>query len=246
MNSVCILVLLRHRDSSNAVTPEVLNVTKESSNSDFFLSPIARSYDNRNWEKVAGPYQETRLKFSCYTSLQRCRVVFSVKPLYNEGSFYLLSFENNKTFKEKLSRFFSQSTWGPTREMIDTWVFPENLFGMASYLKDQINMPITSLREEFRRGVDFSLLDSSIGNAAVTPKHPCKQESRWRDYAFTSSGDYGKSLTVENVNGGLLLSVNGMPRTIVQSFRSTDSILNGAGHYHLGKLLHHRYLLSLD
>lgn len=232
-DTVCVLVHLRHREDS---VSNPVNVTKESKNSDYYLAPVVRSYNNRSWKKVAGPFQETWIRINCEAVAQNCVIRIPKIQPYDQDSFFLMAFENKRSFKEELSRFFSQSTFGSTRKLIDGWSYSEDQKGMAQFLKDQIALPMTSLREEFRRGADFSLKDSSIGNAGVAPKHPCQQYSRWRDYAFTSSGDYGKTLTVENVTDGLLVSVEGTPRTIVQSFRSTDLVFNGAGTYQIGKL----------
>ena len=119
--------------------------------------------------------------------------------------------------------------------MIDNWAYSQDANGMAQFLKDQIQLPLTSLRAEFRKGADFSMKYNSITTAGVTPQHPCQQYSRWRTYAFTSAGDFGKPIKVINFSGKLLVSVDGMPRTIVQTFRSTDSSLNGRGDYDIGK-----------
>ena len=101
---------------------------------------------------------------------------------------------------------------------------------MAQWIKAQMALPITSLRETYRKGADFSMVGKSIGNANVTPQHPCQTYSRWRDYAFTAD-DYGKQIVVEDFEGKLLVKIGGVPRTIVDSFQADGGLWGGAGTY---------------
>lgn len=233
-NSVCVLVHLAPKQAAD-FREAALNVTTFSKTSDFSLTPVARSYNSRDWETVAGPYDSrSKIKVNCNTG--RCLLrIRRIEPYNITGGFYLMAFTNDKTFNEDLSRFFSQSTFGGTSEMIDNWSYSQDVTGMAQFLKDQIQLPLTSLRAEYRKGADFSMKYNSITSAGVIPQHPCQQYSRWRKYAFTSAGDFGKPIEVINFSGKLLVSVDGMPRTIVQNFRSTDSSLNGKGDYDMGK-----------
>ena len=112
--------------------------------------------------------------------------------------------------------------------MIDNWSYSEDDIGIAQYIKDQVQLPYSSHREEFRRNADFSLVNNKVGAATVTPVHPCSKYSRWRDFAFTGD-DYGKDVKAESFNGRVLLSVAGQPKTIVDSFSQ------GPGAYQFGK-----------
>lgn len=112
--------------------------------------------------------------------------------------------------------------------MIDNWNYTEDDAGVAQYIKDQMQLPLTSLREEYRRGADFSLNGNQVGAAAVMPAHPCSQYSRWRDFAFTGD-DYGAPVKAESFGGKILITVRGAPRTIVDAFGQ------GIGDYSFGK-----------
>ncbi len=95
---------------------------------------------------------------------------------------------------------------------------------MARWVKDQMTtaiVPMTSLRETYRKGSDFSLVGEAVGGAAVTPKHPCAENARFRDYAF-SSDDMGKYFEVVDFQGKYLIVLDGMPRSIVDTFMSND------------------------
>ena len=230
-NTVCVLVHLSPKDPTAA-----MNVTSTSRTTDYNLVPIARSYLNRKWEPVAGPYAHLVKVKKC--NKRRCTVKVPPRPAhYPNDGFHLMTFDNTKTFDEKLSRFFSQVTFGPTSDMISGWSYTKDDAGMAQYVKDQTLLPSTSLRETYRKGADFSLKDKTVGTAAVPPRHPCAQYSRWRDYIFTGD-DYGKAFKVTNFSGKYLLTVDGMVRGVVSDFKSSDSAntLKGAGDYEYGKL----------
>ena len=52
------------------------------------------------------------------------------------------------------------------------------------------------------------------------PRHPCQVNSRWRKHSFLKAdGDWESTLTVKRYNASsILLSVDGIPRTVVSSF----------------------------
>jgi hypothetical protein len=221
---LCALVHVDHADPTNT-TPLVLTSTTPTA--DLKVTPAARSYRKRNWEMSAGPFEQTGIKVVKCT---RKKCVLRVKPTkvasyFSSGNFYLMSFGNEVTFEQDLSRFFGQTTFGGTRDMINGWSHSKDQKGMTDWLRAQMDAPATSVRETFRRGADFSLDEQRIQNAAVAPKHPCKQYSRWREYAFNSD-DYGDPFEVQEKSGGRkLIVIKGMPRTYVTEFKSTT---NGA------------------
>jgi len=236
-STVCVLVHLRPKDPSS--TSSSLSPTSHSS--DYILSPVSRSYEGKPWERVAGPFQSSLdLDIACNLSSNYCDHTITSPDITGTGtgSYYLISYSHTNTFDEELVRFFSQSTYGATRTSIADFKansnYEQSTKGMALWVKDQMELPVTSLRETYRKGADFSLTGQAIGSATVTPKHPCAQYSRWRDYAFTAD-DYGKEFTVQNfgTDGKLLIVMGGQPRTIVDSFQSSDggATWSGAGTY---------------
>lgn len=220
---------LQNKESTNATT-----ATNSSSTADYTLTPVARSYNGRDWDRVAGPYNK-RLKVRSCTDIFCTLKIPPISPYSTSGVFYLMSFKNERTFQEELSRLFSQSTFGGTKDMIVNWGYSQDIDGMAQFIKDQMALNITSFREEYRKNVDFNMKDASIGAAQIAPRHPCAQYSRWREHAFTDAGDFGRKLDVISVSGGFLASVDGMPRTIMPSFSSTSLGLSGAAAYDMGK-----------
>lgn len=232
--------MLVHLEPKDPQATPITSVSKTSRSADFTLTPIARSYYGKKWNNVAGPFQKQIRVRKCQGNKCTIRGVNTIEPYTSasspNGSFVLISTRGKLSFREELSRFFSQSTFGPTLSMINDWsnTYTENEAGMTQYIRDQIDLPPTTLREEFRKNADFSLVGAWVGTAAVTPKHPCAQYSRWRDFAL-SGDDYGKNMKVESFGGKLLLSVNGEPRTLMDTFTTSNDDLFGAGDYQLGK-----------
>ena len=229
---VCILTRVTATASGDL---DSFSVTSDSS--DFTLTPIARFYGAQSdgWENVAGPYSQTA-KIRCSWS-NRCKLNVPLMPDIPPGKFVLMSFEHSlKNFDETLSRFFTQTTFGPTKSMISDWSYSNDTEGMAQWTKDQMNSavtPLTSHRAYFRERADWSMKSESSGPGAYVPQHPCNKYSRWRDYAFTGD-DYGKAFTVSELESGkLLIVVDNEPRTVVASFTDTyDPVLyDGPGTY---------------
>ena len=120
--------------------------------------------------------------------------------------------------------------------MIDGWAYSKDDEGIAKWVEEQMGMDATTLRETYRKNVDFSLKDAEVGLNTVVPRHPCAKFSRWRDYAF-SADDYGKTIDVVNKSGGrYLVSVDGVPTTIVTQWENTRGEFKGEGTYEFGKL----------
>jgi hypothetical protein len=215
-------------------------ITRNSKNDDFDIVPVARSYENRDWERVAGPYaQDLKVTDCCSLAIPRIN-----SNLNDNGRFLLLSFSHQLDNKQEVSRFLQQTTFGPTMDMINKWNFDNNLqYEMADWIKDQMNenvTPSTSHRAYFRERLDHSSFRESIiskeRNDKTRPRHPCKKYARWREFAFTND-DNEFQLTVANWNGQILLSIDGIPRTVVSSFQDRDGGSIGTGDYWICKLM---------
>lgn len=235
-STVCVLVHVTPKDPTT--TPA--GFTSTSHSSDYIVTPVSRSYDEKPWENVAGPFRQN-LDIDC-TSDQCEHSLSSLTSPYNDtsiGAFYLIAYSNSNTFDEELVRFFSQSTYGATRSMITNWKqnYENSLKGMADWVKDQMTVvPVTSLRATYRKNADFSLMNNGIESAAVVPRNPCEQYSRWRDHTF-SPDDFGKLFEVESITNSdkLLITFDGTPRGIVDTFESTDgTTFSGPGSYTVG------------
>lgn len=237
-STLCVLVHVRPTDPTTIPA----SFTSTSHSSDYILTPVSRSYEGKDWENVAGPFQ-LNLDINCEATYCEHSLSSLTTPYNNtgEGDFYIIAYEKpNENFDQELVRLFSQSTYGATRSLINSWKsnYELSLRGMTQWIKDQMTVvPMTSLRATYRKNADFSLQDNGIGSAAVAPRNPCAQYSRWRDYTF-SADDFGKNFEVQQIpngDGKLLVLFDGTARGIIDSFASTDgTTFSGHGLYTFG------------
>ncbi len=202
------------------------DVSRTSNLADYYIVPVARSESGSgDWERVAGPYAQDLTVSACGSTA--CQVSIPVLPNLDEGKFILMSFANSKTDREEVSRFFHQTTFGPTMDMIDSFNYSGDLnANMASWVHDQMySVPMTSHREYFRQRLDGSLRgwieepdEEHEEIQMLKVKNPCDVGSRWIDFSFTND-DYGESFEVTQRNeGDYLITVDNVPRTVVSEW----------------------------
>jgi hypothetical protein len=216
------------------------SITRNSKNDDFDIVPVARSYNNQKWERVAGPYaQDLEVSNCCSLAIPNLNVNNSGSD--DNGRFLLMSFSHNLSEKEEVSRFFQQTTFGPTLDMINLWNYGNSNIQheMGDWIKKQMDEDIvvpTYHRAFYRQRLDFSFYQETISanarNNNARPRHPCARYSRWRPFSFTND-DYYAELNVSRWNGRILLRVNNIPRTVVSSFQDRDGANIGTGTYRI-------------
>jgi hypothetical protein len=232
-STLCTLVSIQNIDPS--VTDEI--ITNNSPGSDYIVTPVARSYSNNDWENVPGRFMK---KFQVTT----CEVERCITKLEQEtGKYYLVSSNHTlASFDEELSRFFMQTTFGPTRNMINNWEYDESLGGLANWIKDQVSLPATKHREYLRKHAEIMTVNNTIADTAASVQHPCEPYSRWRKYAFISSDSY-RDFDVVAYGNQFMILMDGKPRTIVDSFSNNDGTITGTGSY---KFCTYQYLYMFE
>jgi hypothetical protein len=177
-----------------------------------FISPVARSYDGRDWEASAGKFAAI-VAFKC-TDDDTC-MLNSLPALSAEGATYqLTSFDMpNYSTQDIIARFLEQTTFGASLDDI-------NQFGSASNLEfaqwiqkqqDPQQMPIMSHRAIFRQHLNarFEV------NAPIGPvTQPCQTGTRYRWTAF-SVKDFDKVVNFRTFDRKIVLSVDGFDRTVL-------------------------------
>lgn len=215
-------------------------ISRDSKSSDFSLVPVARSYTNFNWERVAGPYAHDLEIINCFSGSCSLDIPY-LSDMKGTSKFVLMSLSHSLTSQEEVSRFFQMTTFGPTKSMIDSWNYNASIESeSAAWVKEQMNesaTPMTSHRAFFRQNFDRAdmyqggSLDGSLpSNPFFHARHPCDQYARWREFAFTSE-DYNYPLTVTTYGGMFLLSVRGIPRTLVSQWKTTHGQHVGFGQF---------------
>ena len=187
--------------------------------------PVGRSYDNNEWEAVAGPYDT--LTYNCDSV--SCEV--NIVDINDKDSkFQLTSFEHSITERDETARFFEQATFGVTlgdlTEMEKQQVInpTSNLLPyFTQWTYDQMyNQSTTSHRETFRERALNPYNIGDKGREAKAKTQPCEEGSYWRGYTFTEMDRY-KHVTVDHVNGTYVLSVDGKFRTITKTWKLKES-----------------------
>ena len=88
-----------------------------------------------------------------------------------------------------------------------------------------MNMSPTLHRAYFRTRVDGSVLNGDETGSGVAEvvkiRSPCEKGSRWSRAAFTSD-DWIRTLTASRRDGQWLLSIDGVPRTVVSTWEDED------------------------
>ncbi len=212
-DTVCVLVRVTPRTNDANMN----NIQRSSSNEDYYIVPVARSYNNNNWERVAGPYAQDLSVSGC------CNV--AIPNLSNEGKLVLMSFSHSVTNKEEVSRFFQQTTFGPNLDMINSWNYNNDLMQeMGKWLETQMDtnqISMTSHRAFFRERADFPAI-LATADRYVRPRHPCRRFSRWREHSFVTA-DYGYDFGVTRWNGQYLITVDGYPRTVMSTWKDEST-----------------------
>ena len=83
-------------------------------------------------------------------------------------------------------------------------------------------------REYYRQFSDFKLFK---GNVHLGTIHPCKNFSRQIDYAFNADDLNEEFDVVTMPSGQYLITLGGVPRSVVYSFEEENSSWTGEGKY---------------
>lgn len=232
-NVLCLLV----RVTTRSDTADLDSISSSSSLSDYNMVPIARSYQGGDWQRSAGPYAQ-ELEVTCPESNPACDLHIPILPKLQEGRFVLMPFQYSLDSDRALvSRFFHQTTFGPTMSMIDDWDYSADDLSaeMAKWVKDQMDTsitPMTSHREFLRRRLNGELEEEEEDPEAsrrqlFKVRNPCDAGSRWVLYSF-SADDKGQELTVTQLSvESYALYVGGVLRTIVSQWK--DEYYNDIG-----------------
>jgi len=186
------------------------------------IVPLARSYLQQDWDPTAGPYAASSIVTSCDST--RCTLgIPSLAGTDPTAIFVLTTYDYSSDAQSQVARFLEQATFGPTLDDITGFNYDGDLLtNMAWWVQSQMDpwsVSPTYHREFFRARVDAGMWEDRI-TQTEKPRHPCRPSARWRRHAFTYSDrqEYINVTTLPD-DGRLLISINGMPRTIVDSIQ---------------------------
>lgn len=230
---LCLLVRITARSN----TADLNAISNTSKLADYTLVPIARSYQGGDWLRSAGPYAQD-LVISCLSSSSACDLQIPILPKLQEGRLVLMPYQYSLTDDRAIvSRFFHQTTFGPTLSMIHDWDYSAASLEqeMARWLQDQMDpevTPMTShrafLRQRFNGELEaYEEHPEGSRKQMFRVRHPCDAGSRWVLHSF-SSEDMGEELVVsQRSDGTWSLEVAGVLRTVMKEWK--DSSYNDLG-----------------
>ena len=135
------------------------------------IIPVARSYNNKPWEKSPGDVAASLFKeegILCYTS--GCQMNL---PVLEEGAeFYLSSFTHSLSETDELARFLETATFGITQGELEVFdSSPGNVqTKMIDWVSNNINIgitPMTSHREFWRKGLNGRVRLTGVRMSAI-------------------------------------------------------------------------------
>jgi hypothetical protein len=175
------------------------------------LIPVGRSYENFDWESVAGPKKK---EYICNGSNSDRKCLVNVS-LEQNSTFYLTMYEHSLSPRNEVSRFLERVSFGPTRADLNSWDYDTSIkLSFANYVTDQMYNQETSSHFEFYYKRRFS--SQNFGYHAVTKA--CDQNSLWRAFTFLSREKNFEVKITRVDNGdeaGYVLSQNGHVRTVL-------------------------------
>ena len=168
-------------------------------------APAARSYDGHPWEWLASsPLPLTYGGDGNSTA-------YATIPSTSSGVSYRLDLYNSSETEMEhaypapmraAARLLLQATFGPTRAELNSGRIgnDSSLEAARAWVHAQMALPITSVREHWRRRVNPRLADGYMApTGRVRPA--CSTGSRWHRFAFTLR-DRRKTLSLEPLGGG--------------------------------------------
>ncbi len=170
---------------------------------------VARSYDGNPWENV--PDQDfPQVALKC-TSATSCEV--NTRGSYRVREIAVPPEILNATAEQLASRFLIQTTFGPTMSEINALVAAGN--NWTRWLEQQIQLPVTSLRQYYRKRTNPRQAAASPAIGAT--RGACEVGARFHRYAFNHFDEF-KVVLVTTGGLGFQFFINGQLRAESASF----------------------------
>ena len=175
--------------------------------------PIARSYDGNDWERAGGSFTAGSPEWVCSGS--------SCSSTIPAGNKYVLQTrsmtETGLDFNAELARFLESASFGAKPTDLSTWSGKS----FAQHIKDQVNTPMTSHRELFRRLANPRWTFNKPEFAGNLD--PCAPNSTWRRQILTTT-DRRKFVNVGKVGDRWEIKVDGHVRSMVPQLRFINAV----------------------
>jgi len=106
-----------------------------------------------------------------------------------ENNYKLISYTYELPNEDKVARLLESVTFGPKWSEVSAWTGAGEVddTSVESYIRNQMDAPMTSHREYFRKRLNPRYHHVLFHGA---PDHPCSPNSRWRKFAFSWKDGY--------------------------------------------------------
>jgi hypothetical protein len=181
------------------------------------LVPVGRSYNNNQWETVAGTYKN--VSYTCHDDF--CEV--TIPEISKEGdTFHLTGFQRSLSKRDEAARFFEQAAFGVTEsdlKKVDDEIMSNPDRGLFPYFAKWIHEQTYKVQPTSHRAVYRERLSPIYQDAEREgrPTLPCEKGSIWRGYTF-SPHDKNRKLVVKSINGRYEFKIAGKIRSMVNKF----------------------------
>ncbi len=162
--------------------------------------PIARAYDdNPLWSKSAGRYSSTTEVICGEADADGgseyqlgdhlCQIKLDPPLDLTDDGYYLTSYQVDDNLKDEraiAASFLEKVTFGPTEQEIEqlhSQYSQQGPMALATWLKQNLEKPITSHRAQFRKALHPRAVESYI--YGIPGPRPCERDARFRRFAFT-------------------------------------------------------------
>jgi hypothetical protein len=171
---------------------------------------VARSYDAHPWE-LSGEMRTPGIVLTPRGNGAFARITLPPPAGSAAGRTYVLSrfsrasadgTARHQPAEQRAARLLMQATFGPTRSTVAEVAALANDTDAAAreWVRRQMALPVTSLREHYRRRVS-PRLPPAHRSAFIYNQPACTAGSLWQSYTFTED-DIERTLRVDELSGG--------------------------------------------
>jgi hypothetical protein len=150
-------------------------------NSDTEYIPVGRSYDNNDWEASPGLHKRLPIACDMFSSVRKCQLSLTVDT---DDMYFLTKYTHSISEEAMVANFLEMATFGSTLTDLKSFDYSDIDQSMVLYIKDQIDQPINSHREFFRKHLNPRAVETY--KHGVSGPKACNKNSRWRRFAFTT------------------------------------------------------------
>jgi len=183
--------------TGSSTNEELCTLTRVDTEGNGVYTPISRSYNGHEWQRVPGKYVQN-VNITCGNiittnndgdSNEEYKCQIQIPPLTtNNDGYYLTTFQPLKptTSQTLAAKFLERTTFGATWDQItdlEQQIDIDGEYALAKWIHTQVNMKPTSHRKFFRENLNPRTVESY--QYGIPSQKVCEALSRYRRFAIT-------------------------------------------------------------